>query len=366
MKIGIVTYHRSHNFGALLQAIALRDVLADMGHQVYFVDYWPDYHKKMYVPIDWDLLKLKNGIHSISDFLYCLRVYNGRKRRADVFKSFIANHIETHVSPYSNDVDYDVVVYGSDQIWRKQYGLGNEFNPVYFGENIIPAKRNISYAASMGVIHSKDNDKRFLKEKLSNFTDISVREDSLKDLLHVCGVDASVVLDPVFLKNAEEWDAKFKLKSPVSSDYLLFYELQQNIIDYSVIRKYASDRNLKIKVIIGNPRTSYESGMEYIKYADPIMFLRLIYNAKVVLTSSYHGLAFSLLFNKDFYAVFKENAGRATSLLKTLNLTDRLLEYNASEIPSSGPICYDKINNVLGELRKESIIFLSNALNSSE
>lgn len=362
MKIGILTYHRSQNFGALLQAMALRKVMIGMGHNVYFIDYWPDYHRNLYKLIDWNLLRHPCGLESIYLFVRSLGLYRPRKRRHDVFESFISRYIEPYALRYTADETYDAIVYGSDQIWRKQEGLGREFNPVYFGENNLSTKCSISYAASMGIIHSEDKDKSFIKDRLSTFSKVMVREDSLRDLLQDCDIDSSVVLDPTLLLQAADWMKMFDLKPHGKSDYLLFYDLQSNCIDYSVIKEYASKKGLSIKVIEGEPHHNKEKGVEYIQNADPEMFLNLFYNAKVVVTSSYHGLVFSLIFNKDFFTVFTKNQDRAGSLLTRLSLKDRIIPPRTLHIPDLLPIDYERVNRVLQEERAASLNCLSAAL----
>ena len=119
MKIGILTYHRSHNYGALLQAIALRKVLSDMGNEVFFIDYWPNYHRHMYAlfSVKW----LINRPGRKSKLLYikdCLLHCSVRKQRKQNFDLFISHFILPYIS--SCDDSYDVIVHGSDQIWRKQ------------------------------------------------------------------------------------------------------------------------------------------------------------------------------------------------------------------------------------------------------
>ena len=362
MKIGILTYHRSQNFGALLQAIALRKILYNLGHEPYFIDYWPNYHKKMYKVIDWDLLKLPHGIMSLFIFVRSILLYNNRKKRSRIFENFISRYILKYSRSYNIEEKYDTIIYGSDQIWRKQAGLGNKFNPVYFGDNIIMTDRSISYAASMGIIHTDAQDNCFLKDKLSKFDKVLVREDSLKDLLQDCGISSDVVLDPTLLIDAVDWKEMLRIDSYEGPDYLLFYDLQMGSIDYSIVKEFATKRNLKIKVISGESRSKKDKDIEYIDAIDPGTFVKLLCNAKVVLTSSYHGLVFSLIFNKDFYTVFKINTDRAKSLLTDLSLNDRMLKPNVDKIPDLKSIDYSKVNSIITNRRLESIKMLTEAI----
>lgn len=365
MKIGILTYHRSQNFGALLQAIALRTVLINLGHEVYFIDYWPDYHKRMYKVIDWSLLSLPYGLRSLYLLARSLYLHKSRKKRSDIFKSFISKYIEKCIRPYDGGDAYDVIIYGSDQIWRKQAGLKGKFNPVYFGDNNLLTDRSISYAASMGVINCNSQEKSFIAENLSKFDNVLVREKNLQDLLNDCGISSSVVLDPTLLLDADEWKQILNLNSDETSDYILFYDLQMDSIDYSVVMEYANKRNLKVKVISGETRSQKKKGMEYLEYADPEEFVKLIYNAKEVLTSSYHGLVFSLLFNKDFFTFFIHNQGRAKSLLESLSLSERMLSPHIDKIPILDPVDYQKVNSILQGRKEESFKLLTAALTPS-
>lgn len=125
--------------------------------------------------------------------LKTLFYYRERKQRIMAFRKFIHSYIEPFCKPYSCNEKYDVIIYGSDQIWRKQPGLKYRFNPVYFAGNILMADKHVSYAASMGIIDLCSEDYTFLKEKLSHFTKISVREKSLQDVIQHIGLESQVV-----------------------------------------------------------------------------------------------------------------------------------------------------------------------------
>lgn len=179
MKIGILTYHRSHNYGALLQAIALRHVLTGLGHDAYFIDYWPEYHADMY--------KLFSSIefHSYSLFgkiKYIVKtaiLSRNKIKRIKSFNRFIDRFITPHSLPTTES--FDIIIYGSDQIWRKQPRIGYHFNPVYFGDNQFEAKKHITYAASMGNIKDlSPADEETIQKWLRHFSFISVRETDLQ------------------------------------------------------------------------------------------------------------------------------------------------------------------------------------------
>lgn len=356
MKIGILTYHRSHNYGALLQAVATRIVLQKMGHDVSYVDYFPPYHKKMYSFFIWENFR---GLNFKGKFLYILcriKEYPFRKKRFDNFVSFINKEIEPYCKPLSEQ--YDIVVYGSDQIWRIQDELG-DFNPIYFGAGELCATKHISYAASMGVMELSDKQKWRLKDLVGHLDSISVREKSLKSLLESMGVkNVCQTLDPTLLLTAEEWERIIPSNLITEKGYVLLYDLIKGSFDVGAVKKFASERNLKVIELVGiaNRRNS-----KVLRTTDgPYQFLNLVRNADFVFTSSFHGLVFSLIFNKQFFAAYKKNKSRAESLLTLLGLKDHLIESGLSQLPYYNNINYPIVNEAILKNSECSLQFLYN------
>ena len=357
MKIGILTYHRSDNYGALLQAIALREVLKEMGHESTFIDYWPDYHRQMYSVFSFGAMKYKSVIGNIVYVINTIRRYRVKKERIKSFEEYRSKYIYPYLTTV--DAEYDVVIHGSDQIWRKQKVL-KSYNPVYFGKNNVKAARKISYAASMGVVSPMDEDKEILKDYLSYLDCISVREKELGDLVTELGYENDVSIDPTLLLDKKRWVDMMDLKSDSAEKYVLYYKLQHHSFDDEKIQKFAKSRNLKVKTIYGQARKFNTEENIYI--ANPKDFLNLILNAEYVFTSSYHGLVFSLLFHKPFYASFNKNSGRAQSLLQYLSLDDRLLT-PMSNIPNiENIINYANIDDMIEKERVRSLRYIEDSI----
>ena len=177
MKIGILTYHRTHNYGGCLQALAMRLFLEGQGHEVYYVDYWPDYHKRAYDIFNKDVFKHSNIKGKIRYIFSVISTYSFARKRQEIFESYLEKYVYPYCKPLAEQ--YDVIIYGSDQIWRKQYAL-NDYNPVYFGENNFRAKKHVSYAASMGILPNNEADDKRIASMLKNLDVISVRENTLK------------------------------------------------------------------------------------------------------------------------------------------------------------------------------------------
>lgn len=354
MKIGIVTYHRTLNYGAVMQALATRFVLQEMGHEVYYVDYWPDYHKNSYALFPLAELSKLSWRKKINFLLSFLKYFISRKRRIDNFDKFFQNHIYPYCRPITDY--FDVVIYGSDQIWRKLRALGT-YNPFYFGDNKINTQHHISYAASMGILPDNDEDKAKIKELVSHIEKISVREEGLQQLLKSLGfVDVYLTLDPTLLLSSEKWDKYLPTEPYQGKKYVLVYMLTDTF-DLNGIKKFAHTKGLDVIVLRGYAST--KETKTNITSAGPYDFIRLIKNAEYVFSASFHGLVFSIIYGKQFFTSFKNNTGRARSLLEQLGITGRLLPVK-SDIPQDIPqIDYIEVQKRLDILQKQSLSFLA-------
>ncbi len=362
MKIGILTYHRAHNYGALLQAIALRKVLLNYGHEVWYIDYWPEYR---YIAYESFSLKrafmnhnIKGTIKYIVNTVFTLK---RKKRRNSVFEIFLEKNIQPYCNRYSSLDRYDVIVYGSDQIWRKQpYDYG-KFDAVYYGNNILSANKHITYAASMGEVILSQKDKIFIKKSLKKFSSISVREDDLNEALSNLGIQCNTVLDPTLLLSDKEWENIFITNRPFEKRYVLYYRLMRNSFDELQIQAFAKKSNLDLVILDGLVRIDNRHSLTDI---DPAYFLSLIKYADFIFTSSYHGLIFSLIYRKQFFASFIRNEKRARSLLNKVDLINRLILPKGLIPLNPDVINYKECERRIEELRKFSKYILSRDVNT--
>lgn len=356
MKIGILTYHRSYNYGALLQAVALRSVLTEYGHDVFFVDYWPEYHRRMYSLFSFNTLR-ERGIKGTPGYIKkCIKNYSISKNVYKVFDGFIKEFISPYCRPMSDS--YDMLVYGSDQIWRKQDHL-DDFDQVYFGINRIKANKHISYAASMGALYKDENDIICLNKLISNLDVVSVREVELLEYLNSMGIeDVRHDLDPTLLLAKTDWVKTLNIHDTERDckPYILFYDLLTEAISEAEVRKYAESKNLALKIV--RPRRTNSSLKDVILDVSPRDLVRLISKADMVITSSFHGMVFSIIFEKPFYASFSKNPQRAESILRTVSLTKCLLKPGTFIPREDLHIDYSNVNWMLDELRSQSLLFL--------
>ncbi len=372
MRIGILTYSRALNYGALLQAFALKTYIQKgRDVNVEIVDYWPDYHDEAYRLFSFKLfykLSILSKLKYIFGFL--LGLNRNLNRRAKYFE-FIENKLKlTGDRKYRTGSEetpvYDLVVYGSDQIWRKHpYRFFSDFDKVYFGSFPGNAKRKITYAASMGILCSSNEDIVKLKNWLPNFDALSIRERNLNDLVNQLGFHSKLVLDPVFLLTKEEWKANLKISPPssIKSKYILLFLLSPSEDAIVLADKIKGLLGYEVK-IVNRKVMPFEFGEQYMQTASTEEFLGLINDAEFVISTSFHGTAFSVLFEKQFFSLgMGENSERSRTILSLLGIENRYLD-SINAYDTFSDIDYVAVKEKLSELVAGSKGFLDEQITS--
>ena len=359
MKIGILTFHRTPNYGAQLQAYALRKYIESLGHEVHIIDYWPNYRNERSKFISFEEMK-QMSLRAKILYLYN-KVFTSFRfyKRIHATEEFARKYLEI------TDIrDVDIAVYGSDQIWRK-FNRPNfkEYDSVYFGQGFVNAKKRISYAASMGHVFFKNpNDKSFFLEGMRNFDAISVRETDLQKFLEdKAGIKAEKVCDPTLLLNAQDWMEIVNEDCIPSYKYILYYRLQPQQEADKFVKRLSKEKNLKVLEVRGNiPPFHYSRRYRFT--ANAREFLSLLYGAQYVVSSSFHGVALSVCLNKQFYFISNEKAAnRAMSLLSDLGLQDRRVT-NTITHDTGGLISYSSVEHKLNEMIDKSKKWLGQQL----
>lgn len=348
MKIGILTYHRAENYGALLQAYATMAYLRSMGHEVSFVDYWPQYHSDYFSLFPIRIYNKRNIKGRVAMLLRFVLWGIPRYIRKYRLLAFIHKHLGLPQHPlYIGDNcktnEYDLVVYGSDQIWRKQNLDGVGFDSWYFGSDNVQSKRKVVYAGSMGAISLNSEDESYVLQQMNHFDSLSVREKDLQDFLFSKGIESQLVCDPVFLLSKEEW---FKVASPSHNNkkYILFYNLlnSQESVDFANCLSHKT--GLPIIEINKVLTPSRFISRRYVSCASVGRFLGLIKDAEYVVSNSFHGVAFSIIFEKRFYAVgMGERANRVLSLLDVIRCENRYIYHANSPVDYKTVIMYESV-----------------------
>ena len=358
MHIGIVTQPLELNYGGILQNWALQQVLRRMGHEPVTIDAFQRFTMPhflySYVRAWWMRTRGKPG------WFYPHR-YHGSLRRRETGR-FVEQHINKTKVMWEYDrkvvkrYGFEAIIVGSDQVWRPRYNtscLEDKF--LKFAEG-LPLKR-IAYAASFGV-----DDWTFTPEQtavcrplLEQFDAVSVREGSGARLCREhFGVDAQVVLDPSLLLEASEYQPLIDRDWDAGEPYLAVYCLDITPAKEAFYSRIAEERGLGVKFFSAGLQAKLTIGQ----------WLAMFRHATMLVTDSFHGTVFSILFGKEFYTLENPHRGntRIAGLLKLLGLESRLLSDKDPDESNSEAIDWPSVYSRLQDQRKQSIDFLSSNL----
>lgn len=361
-KIGIVTFHRAHNYGAILQAYALEKFLEEIGNEVEFVDYFPEKMKKQYGVIK---INEKNFFTRVKSFLSSIVFLRKNRARYDNFNNFINKNIKMTQKYHSieevkkNPPKDAIYITGSDQVWNPD--ITNGLSDIYtlnFGEkNTL----RVAYAASIG--KNTLGNERYQK-KLAGINYISVREETAKNLLTpILKQNITVVLDPTLLFEGKKWQEKLNLKKVENIPYILAYQVKENKEYLNIVNELSRRTGLKI-IHFDKKNTGYNNILKNAYQEDPEGFVRLIKNAEYVVTTSFHATVFSILFHKKFFVIpHKSTGSRVTDLLDKLEINDRIF-YSLDEfkkVDYEKNVNYESVEKRLEIEREKSIEFIMKA-----
>lgn len=362
MKIGIITFHRALNYGAVLQCYALYKVIKEQNHDVEVIDYRSpgiEDQRMMFQKIDFR--KRKGFVSKIKGLLYYPLSFYKRRKAIKVFEAFLQNHLKQSNAVLSKDdfsKDYDCIVFGSDQIWSP--GINDGFDNIYWGQ-FLPQIKKITYAASIGG-HNVLSETHWdtIKTYLPAYTSLSVREQALqKDLLEKTGTNSQLVVDPVLLAGRTIFD-DIAVK-PKEKEYVLLFTLENDPLAIPFAKRIAKALGCQVLKIISTGKSKTEDGVITKASITPAEFLGFFKYAKFIVSISFHGTAFSVLFNKNFYSLHCQQEDRAKNLLKSVGLESQMVYSNENAAPCV--IDYDMPNQKLMQLRKESLKVLCSFIN---
>lgn len=357
MRVGIVTQPLEMNYGGILQNWALQQVLQRMGHAPITIDAYERYSTPHYLfncmQVLWARMRGKNR-------RFPKRYYGSLRKNTT--GEFVERHItKTRVMwHYRRSVvkryHLDALLVGSDQVWRAKYN-GDHLEDMYlrFAEG-LPLKR-VAYAASFGIDQWEYNDEQTQAcARLAQQMDaISVREPSAVALCRErLGVESTCVLDPTLLLDAADYESLITSPANHGDDYLAVYCLDVTPAKKAFVDRLAKERGLQARY--------FSAGWS----ADVTVeeWLAIFSRSSMVVTDSFHGTVFSILFKKDFYTLCNPDRGNARiqGLLRQLDLERRLVSEIEPVEPSEQGIAWADVYTYLQALRDESLQFLSHAL----
>ena len=328
MEIATVTHHSSFNYGGVLQSYALVKYLQQCGHNAYVLDYWPDRR----VTTEKSIYETHNcynpKIMAINLAKYFLR--NKLLERRKRFNDFRKNILSTSPKRYLSSAEIeesppnaDLYIAGSDQIWNPIDSLDEVFY-LQFTKRI--AKKSAAYAPSIGIPEIPAEFKSIMSDWINNIDYLSSREHRGSQIIkELTGRSAPTVVDPVLLLQKNEWKSLIGERLH-HGEYILVYSVRRRKYLEEVVRKIKDRYKLPVIMIAGeNPLTRGLIPADHVHWdAGPIDFINLFANAKCVCTDSFHGTAFSVLFEKPFINISHTRGdSRAQSLLIRAGVEDR-------------------------------------------
>ena len=380
-KIGLILAYSGQNYGMLLQAYATQQLLEEKGYETEIINYIAGKKRKIrfdpgLITYGWHQIKKRLKPAPAKVPLDDLHKQN-KVDRITVSNEFRANHLHNIVDYHGIDAlkkagaeNYDAVMVGSDQQWLPVVAFSN-FRTMRFVPNSV---LKLSYSASFGVSSLPRYTHRAARQFLNRIDHIAVREASGKEIIEsVSKKKATLVLDPTYLLSAEQWAQRFPAARVVKEPYVLCYFLGNNQESKKAARAYADKKNLKLVTILSDESVSpidTDFADQVITGKGPEAFLNLIRFADCVMTDSFHGIAFSIIHNRQFFVFYRNKPTdklsrntRIDNILNTFSIEHRLVK-NPSEWIENEPdlIDYSVVNQIWGRRCEESIFYLDNAL----
>lgn len=365
MKIGIVTQPLKYNYGGVLQNFALQQTLISYGHEVITID------QKEKILFKYYIVNLLSAIKTLvykaigrGQNRYFPETGFVKRKRGKKITQFVEQNIikseplskDKAFSEYIKYGHFDVIVVGSDQVWRPRFNRNIKSNFLEGCETLNI--RRIAYAASFGVDNWEFNPEETAacRELIQKFDFVGVREVSGVNLCKkFLGYDnAQLVLDPTLLHKKEFYLKLIKDSVNPKAPYLLTYILNKSAITEMTIQYITKNKKLPV-LTVAHEHREYPSIEEW---------LCGFASAEFVVCDSFHAVVFSIIFNKEFIVVGNVERGltRFQSVLKLFGLENRLIT-DINQLKNIGSIEWDDVNDRLGNMREYSISWLVKYLN---
>lgn len=363
-KIGIITFHNSYNCGSMLESYAMQTIIKKCGGNPQIINFSNQEQRELYGSF-YKNKSIKNIIKNLFIISAQTRIkYNNNKYEEFKNRNFNLTHSYQTMTEL-DDSNYSTIVAGSDQIWNITI---DDADDAYFLPWVKKA-RKVAYSPSFGaknIMRYSNNPEKY-RRMINEFDALSIREYNgkrwIKDL---CGKDVEVLLDPTLLLEKSDYELIEKKDFNEKEKYIFFYapEFKRDICKF--VEKISKKYNLK--VVTWSTKSYYVKrvksfGFKLADYEDPSMYLSLIKNAELVITTSYHGTIFSTIYRKKFITV--KNGGmygdddRVITLLKQLDMENRLIPYTFKEnYDYLEEVDYTNYDVVLPQLKEKSIKYI--------
>jgi hypothetical protein len=328
--IYVSTIIDTFNYGTAMQAVATRDVLSAYGRPIFI-----DYYRPQWTSEGHKVMCLERPGNPLANRLRYLIAAPNWNRQRRMFREFLERELNLcDARPYLKGGVFDsdaVYCVGSDQTWNF---IDNEgLDPVYFLTNVPDEDKKIALSASFGRTSLGKEEAELTRSALSGFDAISVRESSSVAILKSLGLSGVALKDPVLLCDPDLWQRLASGIPQGTTPYVLVYRLSESeaILDYA--RALAEEMGCEVKLVTFSPRQSLSAGhgIQAVMQPSPSVWLALFRDAAYVVTDSFHGTCFSLVFEKPI-TVFDppKYSVRLTDVLRDFNLGDREVACDAN------------------------------------
>jgi hypothetical protein len=365
-KVGIVTVYKNINYGSKLQNYALQYKLGYFEYNSETISIT----SKNSVKIESKLIRLIKNPTIVWDYVLKNHLKKSALiKRKKLFDEYLTDYIkesnynteDIRILIEKNQSPYDLYICGSDQIWAP-----NQFNEDFFLAFVNNRNKKIAYAPSIGLPAIPDSLINKYKELIDDIQFLSIREkDGAYLIKEITGREAQVVLDPTLLLSKNEW-RRHAIPTTIKDPYVLCYFLGTNKIHRSWVENLSKKTGYKIIVLPFVTRDFYW-GDKSIFEAGPREFLGLVDGAKIICTDSYHGMLFSINFNKEFFSFLRFKDGdklnqnsRVLNFLEKFNLKNRIVDLNVNN--DYEQINWSQVNSQIEAERTKSLEFLKQSL----
>lgn len=371
--IGILTYHHYYNYGTMLQALALQQYIYALGYRAEIIDYQHDTSVSFQKRIALRIKRFPIYFMEYDRYRTLAKNVNYQKERKELFERFYAQNLIVGKRKYTciEDLrrvkpDYDGYVIGSDQTWNPFVSNRPE---AFYLTFLDDDHKKGSYAPSLPVIDMTEEQRAYLKKHLSRFAYVSCREATgAKELETILNRKVPCVIDPTLLINQSQWE-QYEDQHDLENfgDYILVYFLGDNKKHRELVRHIQHKTGFQVVTI---PMSYLEmKDSDWVKVTvGPDGFLKLIHNAKMVCTDSFHGTMFSINYQKQFYSFCKmkdgewaSNNSRLYDSLALFSLEDRIIK-DKTDFDCAGKINYEDVGKRLVSEREKATDYLRTML----
>ena len=360
MRTATITFHASHNYGSMLQAYALQQIIQQLGHDNEIINLRTEQQKRLYGRIRGPLWK------EVLKMVLFPKLYLGAMRKYELFERFLAEELRL-TKEYASleelrqaELKYDCFISGGDQIWNT--------TPFDFDWSFylpFTAKKKISYGVSMGPSsESSVTYRERIKSYLLAYSHIAVREEGTRRIVEqLTGKVIDITLDPVLLFSKEEWYQRYPQEPMIKGDYIFVYTPGSFAAVYPYAERLGDWFDMPVIASMPIFRNKYKHVRNCLAVG-PWEFLNLLQHTKLVVSGSYHAVIFSILFHKPFFAIAGDKDNRMRTALENNGLMERTLSWSDFEEKRSQSFQCDftQADEYLVKAREVSMNYLRNAI----